>query len=134
MKIYKTLFFALFLTLSNFVFSQNLPEDKVSQFFKTYETSPDMAIEALMSNNPWLNGNEASVNQVKIQLKSSIELVGTYYGFEKVSEIEKGESFVQLTYFGKHDRQPLRFIFTFYKPDKEWRVQNFFFDDKLLED
>lgn len=134
MKIYKTIFFALFLILSNFGFSQNLPEEKVSQFFKSYEISPDKAIDELMFNNPWLNGNEASVNQVKIRLKSSIELVGPYYGFEKVSEVKKGESFVQLIYFGKHDRQPLRFIFTFYKPEKEWRIQNFFFDDKSLDD
>lgn len=134
MKIYKTLFFALFLTLSNFVFSQNLPEDKVNQFFKSFEISPDNAIDELMSSNPWLNGNQGGINQLKVQLKSSMEIVGTYRGFEKISEIKKGESIVQFIYISKHDRQPLRFIFTFYKPEKEWRILNFLFDDKPLED
>lgn len=133
-KLLVLMFCVVALSITNSINAQNLPEDEVNRFFESYKISPEKALDELFATNKWLSENQGNLNQVKVQLSNALPLVGTYQGFEKISEITKGESLIQLTYFGKHERQPLRFIFLFYKPNKEWRIQNFLFDDKILED
>lgn len=136
MKKFAVVLFLLFTgsSINNFAFSQAEVEGIVESFFDKYEQSNSDAIDYLFSTNEWMEGNKDGINQIKIQLRNFLELVGEYHGYEKVSEISKGESLTQLTYFVKYDRQPIRFIFVFYNPNNEWRIQNFLFDDKILED
>lgn len=136
MKKFAVVLFLLFTgsSINNFAFSQAEVEGIVESFFDKYEQSNSDAIDYLFSTNEWMEGNKDGINQIKIQLRNFLELVGEYHGYEKVSEILKGESLTQLTYFVKYDRQPIRFIFVFYNPNNEWRIQNFLFDDKILED
>ena len=115
-------------------YSQNNPDEIVSQFFATYETSPENAVDNLFVSNKWMSENQSGLMNLKTQLNNTIALIGDYKGFEKVAELKKGDSLIQLIYHAKYDRQPLRVIFLFYKPDQQWRIQNFLFDDKILED
>lgn len=133
-KLLVLIFCVIALSVSNTVNAQNLPEDQINRFFVSYKNSPEKALDELFATNKWLTENQGDLNNVKVQLNNTLLLIGNYHGYEKISEIAKGESLIQLTYFGKYERQPLRFIFLFYKPNKEWRIQNFLFDDKILED
>jgi hypothetical protein len=128
------LIFVMILLIPKFSLAQNNPEEIVKKFFTTYENSADLAIDNLFMSNNWMSQNQLGKNQVKSTLNNTVELIGEYKGFEKVSEVKRGNSLTQLVYFVKYERQPLRFEFVFYKPDQEWRIQNFIFDDKILED
>ncbi len=44
-----------------------------------------------------------------------------------------GSNVMVLTYLSRHDLQPLRWRFIFYRPDKTWVLINLGFDDVLLE-
>ncbi len=44
-----------------------------------------------------------------------------------------GSNVLVLTYLTRHDIQPLRWRFIFYRPDKTWQLINMGFDDVLLE-
>ncbi|MBN7811262.1 hypothetical protein J0A68_09855 [Algoriphagus sp. H41] len=125
---------ALVVSLTNFCYAQKGPEEIVNQFFDSYKVSPSGAVDELLNSNTWMAENQGALNQVKTQLNNAVQLIGDYKGFEKISEVKKGESLVQLIYFVRYDRQPLRFVFLFYKPDDQWRIQNFLFDEKFLED
>ncbi|MFC5625872.1 hypothetical protein [Algoriphagus winogradskyi] len=136
MKFYILIIFFVFtlLSFSQQAFSQTDPEKIVVEFFNAYEKSPNEALLALFEDNPWLTQNPGALDQVKVQLQGALGIIGDYRGYEKISQMERGESLIKLVYFAKYDRQPLRFIFLFYKADDKWMIQNFLFDDKFWED
>ncbi|MEB2777063.1 hypothetical protein SYJ56_17230 [Algoriphagus sp. D3-2-R+10] len=127
------LFTLKFLLFSNLAIAQNQPDDLVKEFFTTYQKSPDIALEKMFNTNQWMLNNQDGLKNLKNQLNNTLQLVGDYKGFEKISEVKKGQSIIELTYFVKYERQPLRFVFLYYKPIDQWRINNFFFDDKLFD-
>lgn len=127
------LFTLTLLLLSNLVQAQNQPDDLVKKFFGTYQKSPDIALDELFKTNQWMLNNSDGLKNLENQLNNTLQLVGDYKGFEKISEIKKGQSIIELTYFVKYERQPLRFVFLYYKPMDQWRINNFYFDDKLFD-
>ena len=128
------LFVMMLLSFSQQAFSQTDPEKMVVKFFTTYEISPNEALAELFEANPWLTQNPGALDQVKGQLQSALGIIGDYRGYEKISQMGRGESLVKLVYFAKYDRQPLRFTFLFYRADDNWMIQNFLFDDKFWDD
>ena len=134
---YKLFIFAfsfIFFSQVDILRAQNQPEDQVNRFFATYQNSPNEALDELFASNKWMMENQGNLNEVKVKLNNILPLIGKFQGFEKISEINKGESLIQLIYFGKYERQPLRYIFLFYKPSDKWMIFNFLFDDNILED
>lgn len=136
MKFYPlvAVFVMMLLSFSQQAFSQTDPEKMVVEFFNTYEKSPNEALAVLFEDNPWLTQNPGAIDQVKVQLQGTLGIIGDYRGYEKISQMERGESLVKLVYFAKYDRQPLRFTFLFYRADDNWMIQNFLFDDKFWDD
>ena len=129
----KTLILILFLAafVTN-VYAQNSTEEITDRFFKTYEKSPQKAVDDVFGTNKWMmERNKDGIENIKTQLTSFLGLVGEYYGYEKITEKSVGESFKLVSYMIKYDRQPMRFTFVFYKPNDKWQVQNFQYDDNL---
>jgi hypothetical protein len=117
---------------TNILKAQSTTEEITSEFFKTYEKSPQKAVDYVFGTNKWMiDRNKDGIENVKSQLTNFLELVGDYYGYEKITEKSVGKSFKLISYMIKYDRQPMRFTFVFYKPKDKWQVQNFQFDDNL---
>lgn len=114
--------------------AQTQPEEIVGKFFETFKSSPDQAMDELLNSNTWLAQNTEGLNKLKNQLNNFIGLVGTYEGYEKISERSTGGSVREIAYLVKYERQPIRFVFLFYKPSLEWRINNFSFDEKVFEE
>ena len=57
--------------------------------------------------------------------------MGKYYGKELITTKKFAESFELYSYMIKYDRQPLRFIFKFYKSNNKWVLYSFALDDSL---
>jgi hypothetical protein len=57
--------------------------------------------------------------------------MGKYYGNEIIITKKFSESFILYSYLVKYDRQPMRFIFKFYKPNDKWVLYSYALDDNL---
>ena len=133
----KILTVGLILILSNFnLNAQDNQEIIIQDFFKNYESKgAGVAVDKLYATNPWTSRIQDAINNVKTQLERFNEdLVGKYHGYEKLTTKKLGQSYVLYSYFIKFDRQFMRLTFQFYKPDSEWRLASFQFDDSFDEE
>jgi hypothetical protein len=60
-------------------------------------------------------------------------LYGKLNDYEIFDNYSVGSNVVVLTYLSRHDVQPLRWRFIFYRPAKSWGLINMGFDDVLLD-
>lgn len=113
--------------------AQENPEKIIQDFFKNYgDKGASEAVDKLYATNPWTTRIQDGINNVKTQLERfDEELVGKYHGFEKLTSKKLGESYVLYSYLIKFDRQFIRLTFQFYKPQNEWRLASFKFDDSF---
>jgi hypothetical protein len=101
----------------------------IRKFFEIYKSGDiDKALDYVFSTSEYID--RTSKVQVKNQLKTAKDLIGTYYGYEFVDSRKVGDSLVSVTYLIKYQRQPLRFRFIFYKPLDEWIILSFRFDEQ----
>jgi hypothetical protein len=107
----------------------------VETFFTLIEAGKsDEAVEFLYSSNPWMARSADAVAQVRTRLKELPSVVGTLRNRELLQERVVGSRFVYLSYLAAYERQPIRFVFQFYRPEAEWMTFGFSFDDKLDDD
>jgi len=112
--------------------AQNQPKDIIDKFFNLYESNgADDALDYIFSTNKWMKNSQKSIDDLKYKLKGTIELIGEYYEYHHIVTRTISGHLELHSYIVKYDRQPLRFSFLLYKPDKLWRLQNFQFDDNL---
>jgi hypothetical protein len=60
-------------------------------------------------------------------------IYGKMNDYEIYDNYSVGSNVLILTYLARHDIQPLRWRFVFYRPDKTWQLNNMGFDDFLLD-
>ncbi len=117
------------------LFSQLSPGQALERFFNKYRYEPMEAVDYIFSKNPIFEGEAADQAQnVKDKLASAIPVLGRYYGREPITKKEIGTSLVLYSYLIQYERQPIRFTFKFYKPDREWFLLSFAFDDNLSDE
>jgi hypothetical protein len=138
MKLQFSLILLISLTLSLSALttqSQEKPEDITEKFFQLFqEKSSDDAIDYVFATNKWLFGEKTTQDNIKLQLKKGIAIIGQYYGYELISKKVLSESYVSLHYMLRYDRQPIKFTFILYRPNQSWQIQNLKFDDRLEDD
>jgi hypothetical protein len=110
--------------------SPALVSSYIETFFKKYKTSSDSAIDYLFSTNK-LFTNYAQINLLKSKLDSLELNLGKYEGRELISQKSAGTSLVIYSYLVKHENQPVRFIFMFYRPKDQWELYRFNYDDSM---
>jgi hypothetical protein len=106
------------------------PEKIIDNFYEHYQNNGiDKALNSLFLTNKWLNINDSSIVSLKAQLTATINLLGSYQGYEQITKKGIGNNYLLFSYFTKYERQPLRFTFIFYKINGAWQLQNFLYDD-----
>jgi len=68
---------------------------------------------------------------LKSKLDSLGLSIGKYEGRELIAQKNAGTSLVIYSYLVKHENQPVRFIFMFYKPKDQWELYRFNYDDAM---
>ena len=96
-----------------------------------YESNTDQAFDFIFGTNKWMGENKDGTEKVKFQLREYANLMGEYNGFEKLTDKSLGKSLKVSVYLVKYDRQPLRFIFKYYKSKDEWMLYNLKFDENI---
>ena len=114
------------------------PKEIVDEFFKIYSSGEiDSSIDFIASTNSWMERATDSLEQLKSQLRSLESVLGEYYGYHLMAEKTLENSLVGFSYIANFDRQPIRFIFVFYKATDQWKIHKLNFDmdldDELAE-
>jgi hypothetical protein len=99
-------------------------------FFKKYKDSSDAAIDYLFGTNKYFT-NTGGINQLKQKLDSLRITLGAYAGKELIVQKSASPSLILYTYLVKHDIQPVRFTFMFYKPHSDWVLYRFKYDEEM---
>ena len=102
----------------------------IATFFEKYGNgTPDQAVNYLFETNR--DVNIAQLKETRDKLSSVSLLAGIYNGYEIITVQNRSASLVYYSYLVKHDKQPLRLTFIFYKPKGEWKALRFKFDDEV---
>lgn len=115
-------------------YGQKSTEELTNEFFKKYEKNTDEAFDYIFATNKWMGENRDGTEKVKFQLREYSNLMGEYLGFEKLVEKSLGESLKVSVYLVKYERQPLRFIFKYYKGKEKWMLYNIKYDENIDEE
>ena len=107
----------------------------INDFFQVYENEGvEIAIDNLFSKSKWLTQNQEQINTLKQDLTNIEKQLGEYHGYESIAKKTLNNNLELHTILVKYDRQPIRFVFILYNPDGNWRVQNFHYDSKLIDE
>jgi hypothetical protein len=111
------------------------PEAEAEAFISKLKIGKSVeAVDALYASNPWISKSSDAIVNIKNQLGSLNKLVGSLKSHEKLQDLSVGTRFRYMSYLAAYERQPIRFIFEFYKPDATWLIFSFSLDDKLDDD
>jgi hypothetical protein len=125
----------LFYSLNSLAQVQAEPQKIIDEFFKLYkEKNSDAALDYVFGTNKWMNESKDQIDNVKFKLNSTLKQLGEYQGYDLITKKVVGEHLSLFTYMVRYDRQPLRFSLLFYKPNTQWRLHNFSYDDNIDEE
>lgn len=109
----------------------NTPSEISKKFFEIYSARPMDAIDFIFSGENVTKDVKDDIVAIKKNLKATINIVGDYDGYELITEKNVGGSYKLLSYMVKYDRQPVRFIFVYYKPKDKWQLSTFQFNTNM---
>ncbi len=114
--------------------SINLESEKlVDSFFGTYEgKGVGVALDEMFATNEYFNSH--SINEVKSKLVSYTDSIGKYCGYEIIARRVVGKSLVHYSCIVNYEVQPIRLLFTFYKPKDTWVLNNFQFSTDFVDE
>ena len=128
----RKLLFVLMISISGNLFAQSSPQDLIDTFFATYEKDAGKAVKELYATNKWTERIKDDIEKVIGTVNGFTEsYMGKYHGHEIITTKKFAESFELYSYLIKYDRQPIRFIFKFYKPNDKWVLFSYALDDSL---
>ncbi|WP_194976425.1 hypothetical protein [Aquiflexum lacus] len=106
------------------------PEIINERFFELYSSKGSSeALEFIFSTNKWIDENQTS--EVKNKLNDLTKQLGQYQGNDLIFKRSIGENYILFSFIVKYDRQPIRYLFIYYKPKDKWQLQNFQYDVNL---
>ena len=105
----------------------------IDKFFKTLKTGDyPTAYETFLAGTR-LGSQKDKMSVFVSKTQEAFGLYGKLNDYEIFDNYSVGSNVVVLTYLSRHDVQPLRWRFIFYRPDKTWTLINMGFDDVLLD-
>jgi hypothetical protein len=112
------------------------PKTNIDKFFKDIASDgTDAAVAQAFASNKWMSQSSDAIKNLQDQMATlTPETFGNYQGFEVVKEKKLGESYFFYVVMAKFDRQPIRFIFEYYKPSAKWVLHGLSFDVKMEEE
>lgn len=109
--------------------AQSMPDDLVAIFFNEYKKDKSTAVENIYRTSPWMSRANDAISNLKAEVeKLTPDYVGNFYGYSLICKKQLAECFELHSYLLRYDRQPIRFTFEFYKPNKEWQLYSLSFD------
>ena len=105
----------------------------IDKFFKTLKAGDyPNAYEGFLAGTR-LGAQKEKMSVFISKTQEAFGIYGKLNDYEIYDNYSVGSNVVVLTYLTRHDLQPLRWRFIFYRPDKQWGLINMGFDDVLLD-
>ena len=106
----------------------------VNNFFQKYKVEgSSSAIDYIFSTNT-LGTDKKQLDGLKSKLDSTRNVIGTYYGYSLITRKSVSSDLILVTYLVKHNKQPIRFSFIFYKANNNWSLFKFQYDDEVISE
>jgi hypothetical protein len=123
-----------FLILScNSKAQEKTPSNIIDTFFKIYNTKgSNEALDFIFLTNKFIEKKD--VELIKERVTQYAKILGKYHNQDLVIKKSVGSSIEVYSYILKYERQPIKFLITFYKPSRKWKLQNFKINDNFIED
>ncbi len=110
------------------------PTDISKKFFEMYAAKPLDAIDYLFSDVKKNKQISDDITAIKKNLKMTIDQDGVNNGYELITEKNVGANLKLQSYMVKYDKQPVRFIFIYYRPKDVWKIYTFQFNTNMDEE
>ena len=130
-RLFLLLSLALFICAGKVHAQEQTPADISKKFFEVYATKPMDAIDPLFADVKKNKQVNDDITAIKKNLKVTIDQDGDYNGYDLLTEKGIGTTMKLLSYMVKYDKQPVRFVFVFYKPKDTWKIYTFQFNTNL---
>jgi hypothetical protein len=105
----------------------------IDKFFKTLKAGDyPNAYEGFLAGTR-LGAQKEKMSVFISKTQEAFGIYGKLNDYEVFDNYSVGSNVIVLTYLTRHDLQPLRWRFIFYRPDKQWVLINMGFDDVLLD-
>ncbi|WP_426583756.1 hypothetical protein [Mucilaginibacter sp. R-33] len=99
----------------------------IDKFFKEYDKQGTArAVIDIFKSNKQMDSTRLTGIIVKIDSMRSV--IGKYLGKDLIMQRKASNSLVLYSYLLKHEGQPARMTFMFYKPKNEWEIYRLYFD------
>lgn len=120
----------LLLISINFYGQSNGTKELVNTFFTTYKSNREKAVRELYATNIWTQTAKEGIEKVVTTVNGfTKEYMGEYSGYETIEIKKITPSYELHSYLVKYGRQPVRYVFKFYKPKDKWVLFSFSLDD-----
>lgn len=130
MKKLRLLIVVLGLISIDFYGQSNSSKELVNQFFTTYKSNREKAVRDLYATNIWTQTAKEGIEKVVTTVSGfTTAYMGDYSGYETIEIKKITPSYELHSYLVKYGRQPVRYIFKFYKPKDKWVLFSFSLDD-----
>jgi hypothetical protein len=107
--------------------------EPLAKFFNTLKANDYTgAYENLLAGSP-LGEQKEKMSAFISRTQEAFGIYGPLYDYELYDNYPIGANVEVLTYLTRHQRQPLRWRFIFYRPTHTWTLINIRFDDVLLD-
>jgi hypothetical protein len=110
------------------------PADISKKFFEIYAAKPLDAIDYLFADVKKIKQVSDDITAIKKNLKMTIDQDGANNGYELITEKNVGANLRLQSYMVKYDKQPVRFIFIYYRPKDVWKIYTFQFNTNMDEE
>lgn len=124
----------LFICVTKAQVQEQNPTDISKKFFEIYAAKPMDAIDYLFSDVKKNKQISDDITAIKKNLKMTIDQDGVNNGYELITEKNVGANLKLQSYMVKYDKQPVRFIFIYYRPKDVWKIYTFQFNTNMDEE
>lgn len=105
----------------------------IDRFFKTLKSGDYSAAYETFLAGSRLGTQKDKESAIISKTQAAFGIYGGLRDDEVFDNYSIGSNVLVLTYLSRHDEQPLRWRFIYYRADKNWKLINMGFDDVLLD-
>jgi hypothetical protein len=105
----------------------------IDKFFKGLKTGDYATTYETFLAGSRLGAQKDKSSVVISKTEAAFGIYGKLNDYEIFDNYSLGSNVLVLTYLTRHDLQPLRWRFIYYRADKDWKLINMGFDDFLLD-
>jgi hypothetical protein len=105
----------------------------IDKFFKGLKAGDYAGSYEMFLAGTRLGAQKEKMSVFVSKTQEAFGIYGKLNDYEIFDNYSVGSNVLVLTYLSRHDVQPLRWRFIFYRPDKTWTLINMGFDDVLLD-